>query len=178
MHPALSCTILLCSLLGFLTLIVLQVALTSPDPDLNADARDYFTRHMRILEKTMGSWPMPEMVKQIDAVREAFSADLRKPFVLKPSFPYGSPAQGHSTPPRGNLKPPMLRTSSVDQVSYTSHPITPPISAGPVDNKSDSSPAIQSLVMMASGQGSQAPSMQHGLSMAEPPTWNPSRIFE
>ncbi|KAK6209165.1 hypothetical protein LQW54_006619 [Pestalotiopsis sp. IQ-011] len=154
------------------------VALTSPDPDLNADARDYFTRHMRILEKTMGSWPMPEMVKQIDAVREAFSADLRKPFVLKPSFPYGSPAQGHSTPPRGNLKPPMLRTSSVDQVSYTSHPITPPISAGPVDNKSDSSPAIQSLVMMASGQGSQAPSMQHGLSMAEPPTWNPSRIFD
>ncbi|KAK6069266.1 lipase regulator 1 [Seiridium cupressi] len=155
------------------------VALTSPDPDLNSDARDYFTRHMRILEKTMGSWPMPEMVKQIDAVREAFSADLRKPFVLKPSFPYGSPVQGHSTPPRANgIKPPMLRTSSVDQVSYTSHPITPPISASPVDNKSDSSPAIQSLVMMASGQNSQAPSLPHGISMAEPPTWNPSRIFD
>lgn len=153
--------------------------MTSPDPDLNSDARDYFTRHMRILEKTMGSWPMPEMVKQIDAVREAFSADLRKPFLLKPSFPYGSPAQGHSTPPRANgIKPPMLRTSSVDQVSYTSHPITPPISAGPVDNKSDSSPAIQSLVMMASSQNTQAPSMPHGISMAEPPTWNPSRIFE
>lgn len=154
------------------------VALTSPDPDLNTDARDYFTRHMRILEQTMDAWPMPEMVKQINAVREAFSADLRKAFVLKPSFPYGSPAHSHSTPPRGNIKPPMLRTSSVDQVSYTSHPITPPISAGPVDNKSDSSPAIQSLVMMASGQHSQAPPMPHGISMAEPPTWNPSRIFD
>ncbi|KAH8682356.1 hypothetical protein BX600DRAFT_41451 [Xylariales sp. PMI_506] len=165
---------------AILTCIVLHiVALTSPDPDLNTDARDYFTRHMRILEKTMGSWPMPEMIKQIEAVREAFSADTRKPFVLKPSFPYGSPSQGHATPPRTNgLKPPMLRTSSMDQVSYTSHPITPPISAGPVDNKSDSSPAIQSLVMMAPGQNSQAPSMQHGLSVADPPSWNPTRIFD
>ncbi|KAI0126893.1 hypothetical protein BJ170DRAFT_724536 [Xylariales sp. AK1849] len=159
--------------------VIHLVALTSPDPDLNTDAREYFTRHMRILEKTMGSWPMPEMIKQIHAVREAFSADTRKPFVLKPSFPYGSPAQGHTTPPRTiGLRPPMLRTSSTDQVSYTSHPITPPISAGPVDNKSDSSPAIQSLVMMATGQNSQGPSMPHGIPMADPPSWNPSRIFD
>ncbi|ORY57169.1 uncharacterized protein BCR38DRAFT_490148 [Pseudomassariella vexata] len=172
---------------AILSCIVLHlVALTSPDPDLNTDARDYFTRHMRILEKTMGSWPIPEMVKQIDAVREAFSADTRKPFVLKPSFPYGSPSPTtQSSPPRATtFRPPMLRTGSMDQgldqnsqVSYTSHPITPPISAGAGDNKSDS-PAVQSLVMMASGQNSQAPPMPHGMSMADPPSWNPSRIFD
>lgn len=39
----------------------------------------------------MHAWPMPEVQKQIDSIREAFSADTRRPFVLKPSFPYGSP---------------------------------------------------------------------------------------
>lgn len=81
----------------------------------------------------------------------------------------------------------MARTASLDhqldtqnlqhsQVSYTSHPITPPISAGPVDTKSDS-PAIQSLVMMAS-QGSQASGMQQTMSLSDAPAWNPARIFE
>ncbi|KAJ8123906.1 hypothetical protein ONZ43_g260 [Nemania bipapillata] len=102
---------------AILSCIVLHlVALTSPDPEINTDARDYFTRHMRILEKTMNSWPLPEMLKQIDAVREAFSADTRKPFVLKPSFPYGSPHPStQSSPPRAaTFKPPMLRTNSLD----------------------------------------------------------------
>jgi hypothetical protein len=160
------------------------VALTSPDPDVSADAREYFTRHMRILEKTMGSWPIPEMVRQIDAVREAFSADLRKPFVLKPSFPYGSPPMSHqSTPPRAHaFKPATIRTSSVDhglnsitgghsQVSYINHPITPPVSAHP---KSDSP---QSMVMMANSQTPQA-SSGHNITMTDAPSWNPSRIFE
>ncbi|KAI1076155.1 hypothetical protein F5B20DRAFT_556947 [Whalleya microplaca] len=173
-----------------LSCIVLHlVALTSPDPELNTDARDYFTRHMRILEKTMHSWPLPEMLKQIDAVREAFSADTRKPFVLKPSFPYGSPhPSNNSSPPRANtFKPPMLRTTSLDpsmdsqagqhsQVSYANHPMTP-ISASSGDNKSDS-PAIQSLSMIAPGQNAQASSLSHGMSLGDHSTWNPSRIFE
>ncbi|KAK7983738.1 hypothetical protein PG989_011140 [Apiospora arundinis] len=137
------------------------VALTSPDPDFSTDARDYFTRHMRIMEKTMGSWPIPEMVKQIEAVREAFSADTRKPFVLKPSFPYGSPSMSHqSTPPRASsFKPPMIRTSPMDQGM-----------SGLSGSQS------QSLVMMANGQTSQASS--HGITMTEAPSWNPSRIFD
>ncbi|KAK5634831.1 hypothetical protein RRF57_010544 [Xylaria bambusicola] len=172
---------------GILSCIVLHlVALTSPDPDINTDARDYFTRHMRILERTMASWPLPEMLKQIDAVREAFSADTRKPFVLKPSFPYGSPHPStQSSPPRvTTFKPPMLRTNSLDpnldvhasphsHVSY--HPITP-ISVGSGDGKSDS-PSIQSLSMMGAGQSTQPP-LSHTLPLVDPPTWNPSRIFD
>ena len=147
---------------------------------------------MRILEKCTSSWPMPDMQQQIDALREAFSADTRKPFVLKPSFPYGSPnASVNHTPPRTNTqyRQGSSHSSSMDQqnmpqqpVSYTNtHPISPPISAGGVDTKSDS-PAVQSLVMMATGQRApqqQQQPMASGVSMADHASgWNPSRIFE
>ncbi|KAL2158032.1 hypothetical protein VTH06DRAFT_4842 [Thermothelomyces fergusii] len=85
---------------GLHCIVLHLVAITSPDPDLNSEARDYFTRHMRILERCMSAWPMPDMQRQIDSVREAFSADIRKPFVLKPTFPYGSPHSAtHPSPP-------------------------------------------------------------------------------
>ncbi|KAM5361926.1 hypothetical protein ACJZ2D_012802 [Fusarium nematophilum] len=171
---------------GLSCIVIHLVAIVSPDPEINTDAREYFTRHMRVLEKVMEAWSMPELEKQINALREAFSADVRKPFVLKPTFPYGSPhPSSHSSPPRGpEFRPVMHRTGSMDQhldahgapqVSYTSHPITPPISAGPVDSKSDS-PAVQPLVMMS--QGSQAPGMPQSISLTDQPGWNPSRIFE
>jgi hypothetical protein len=147
---------------------------------------------MRILEKCTSSWPMPDMQQQIDALREAFSADTRKPFVLKQTFPYGSPgAPVNATPPRGNAQYRQASThaSSIDQnlehhhapqqhqVSYTHQPISPPISAGGVDTKSDS-PAVQSLVMMATGQRAPQQSITSGVQMTDPATWNPSRIFE
>ncbi|KAM0605999.1 hypothetical protein ACHAP1_004281 [Verticillium nonalfalfae] len=176
-----------------LTCIVLHlVAITSPDPDLNVDARDYFARHMRVLERVMSVWPMADLQKPVDAVREAFSADTRKPFVLKPSFPYGSPHSSNQSPSphintgyrpsplsqAGSLEP-RLDTQNMhqqhSQVSY-SHPMTPPISAGPLDTRSDS-PDVQSLVMMSS-QGSQAPGMPPTMPLAEAPAWNPQRIFE
>jgi hypothetical protein len=150
---------------------------------------------MRILEKCTSSWPMPNMQQQIDALREAFSADIRKPFVLKPTFPYGSPvAQANASPLRGGRyrQPPQLspmghgldqhHSQQQAQVSYTTHPITPPISAGGVDTKSDS-PTVQSLVMMATGQRGpqqQQQSMSSSVSMVDSTSvnWNPSRIFE
>jgi hypothetical protein len=143
---------------------------------------------MRILEKCTSSWPMPDMQQQIDALREAFSADIRKPFVLKPSFPYSSPPP-HNTSPRGNAQYRQANTQGPSQasleqqhvpqqqVSYTHHPISPPISAGGVDTKSDS-PAVQSLVMMATGQRGPQQPVPTGVPMADPSTWNPSRIFE
>lgn len=166
---------------------------------MNSDAREYFTRHMRVLERCMHAWPMPDMQKQVDSIREAFSADPRKPFVLKPSFPYGSPQSStrlspsrasnytHRPPIRGSID----HHQTIDtqgaihhsQVSYPGqHPITPPISAGPVDMKSDS-PAAQSLAMMTSSAGhpnaTQAPTLQPSIPMTDgTPGWNPSRIFE
>ncbi|KAI9812464.1 MAG: hypothetical protein M1827_004695 [Pycnora praestabilis] len=158
------------------------VALTSPDPELNADAKDYFTRHMRILEQCASSWPMPEMQAQIDALREAFSADLRKPFELKLSFPYGSPpAPLHPSPiheinyrPQNSSRQPSMEHPGL--INYNTQPLTPPISAGDNDLKGDS-PAVQSLVMMAGGQRQKQP-MQQALPMADSAAWNPTKIFD
>lgn len=132
---------------------------------------------------------MPDMQQQIESLRQAFSADIRKPFVLKPSFPYGSPAVANNhSPARGHVQQYRQGSTSMESqnlghqnaqqqhVSYTSHPISPPISAGGVDTKSDS-PAVQSLVMMATGQRAQMP-ITSGVSMADQIPWNPSRIFE
>jgi hypothetical protein len=159
----------------------------SPDPELNTDAKDYLSRHMRIMEQVMDIWAMPELRAQVEAVREAFSADVRKPFELKPSFPYGSPhPSDHSSPTSRTqgYRPVLDRTGSMDQhldpqgaqnVSYYGHPISPPVSAGAMDSKSDS-PVGQPLVMMS--QGGQAPGLQQSIPLADHSTWNPSRIFE
>lgn len=154
--------------------------MTSPDPDLNTDARDYFQRQMQLVEKVMAAWPMPEVQKQVNAVREAFSADVRKPFTLKPSFPYGSPTSSSATPPRSmaNIAGAMPTHSDpsnlqAPHVAYTSHPSTSPISAGPTDGK-----GTQPMMMFTSGQGSQPAGMTQQVPMSEPPSWNPSRIFE
>lgn len=154
----------------------------------------------------MHAWPMPEVQKQIDSIREAFSADTRRPFVLKPSFPYGSPHAANRLSPtrshpgssnfthrpsvRGSIDHPQQQTIDTQgavqhsQVSYSGHPMTPPISAGPVDLKSDS-PVAQSLGMIASttsaaghaNNTSQAPTLMPMISDGGS-GWNPSRIFE
>lgn len=69
-----------------------------------------------------------------------------------------------------------IDTQAVQQ-HYVTHPITPPISAGPVDGKG-ASPGIQSLVMMGSTPVTQAAGLGQTVSVAEAPAWNPNRIFE
>ncbi len=172
--------------------VIHLVALTSPDLDLSKDAREYFTRHMRLLEKCTSSWPMPDVQQQIDALRDAFSADPSKPFELKPSFPYGSPAPIHSSPPsrlHGYGQHSVNRTASIDhqsmgppgqqQMGYGNQP-TPPLSSSSLGASKGDSEGIQSLVMMAAGQSipRQEQPVANTLPMIDPSTWNPSRIFE
>lgn len=154
------------------------MAITSPDPDLNTDARDYFVRHMRILEQVTPSFAPPEMQEQINALRLAFSADVSKPFELKPSFPLGSPSsQNHPSPlsvedhytGRNSAGPNSGLETPGQQFQYPGQPITPPISAHDLDYKTDS-PVVQSMAMMGQDQG-------QTLQIQEPVQWNPSRIF-
>jgi rhodanese-related sulfurtransferase len=159
----------------------IQVAVTCPDPELNNDAREFFVRHMRILETVGPSWPMPEMHEQIDNLRQAFSADVRKPFELKDSFPFGSPhipAQSSPTSNHGSYRSRLPSQQSPlnqpGQVNYHAHPITPPSSASDHPTKADS-PVAQSLVMMSSGQRAPQPP---GSRMQDSVQWNPQRIFE
>ncbi|KAH6638458.1 hypothetical protein C7974DRAFT_306488 [Boeremia exigua] len=158
------------------------VAITCPDPDINRDARDFFVRHMRVLETCAPSFPMPEMQAQVNSLRQAFSADITKPFELKPTFPFGSPqvapqssplsSQGAYRPRHPSHPSPMEQPG---QINYHAHPITPPISASDLGSKTDS-PVAQSLVMMASGQ--RAPQTNAGMHMQDNVQWNPQRIFD
>ncbi|KAF2013414.1 hypothetical protein BU24DRAFT_349768 [Aaosphaeria arxii CBS 175.79] len=158
------------------------VAITCPDPELSNDAREFFVRHMRILETCKPAWPMPEMHQQVDNLRQAFSADVTKPFELKPTFPFGSPQVATQSSPLSNAGSYRSRLPSQQspleqpgQVNYHAHPITPPISASDHDPKTDS-PVAQSLVMMAAGQ--RAPQNQASMQMQEPAQWNPQRLLD
>lgn len=137
---------------------------------------------MRILEECAPIWPMPEMQQQVNNLRQAFSADVTKPFELKPSFPFGSPQVPPQASPMSNdgsfrsrLPSQHSPLDQPGQAAYLTHPITPPISASDHDSKTDS-PVAQSLVMMAAGQRPSQPSA--GVQMQEPVQWNPQRIFE
>jgi len=98
----------------------------------------------------MSAWPMPETEAQINGLRTAFSADINKPFELKPSFPYESPS-----PDQYRISPPVELQSN--QTSHLNQPhqlsdtvyanpqqrhfssdsyITPPVSAN--DSKPES----------------------------------------
>ncbi|KAL8703866.1 MAG: hypothetical protein Q9201_002955 [Fulgogasparrea decipioides] len=151
------------------------VAITSPDPDFNKDAREYFTRHMRLLESCTSACPMQDMQSSIDALREAFSADTTQPFRLRSNFPYGSPKARLRPSESAETKfhPTVDRHPSQEQAAQTQYgaqPLTPPISAGLDATNSGS----MSLGMM--------PSSHHGLPIddmgLDQSEWNPTRIFK
>jgi hypothetical protein len=115
---------------------------------------------------------MPEIQAQIDSLRLAFSADMNRPFELQPNFPYGSPSEPyHPSPPMDANYHPHLNQLQ-PRVRYT--PITPPISTGAEDSKSDTSSQIQSLGMVA-----HQPPTTHPLEgpSADEHHWDPTRII-
>lgn len=156
-----------------------QVAITSPDPEFNTDAKDYFTRHMRILERCTSAWPMQDMQNQIDALREAFSADTSKPFELKPSFPYGSPSGKLQPSPPLDVKyqhPAIGHHESHEpakpvQYHLQHQPITPPISVDHSDHDG-------SLAMIANCQQQQPMLINTDPLVTNHTVWNPTPIFE
>lgn len=181
--------------LGY-ALTMLQVSMTCPDPELNAGASEYFTRYMRIIEQVMAAWPMPEVQQQIDALREAFSTDLSKPFVLKTTLPYNSPRPSHNSasPPlssESHRPPPPLPPPSVPHEihrpttlmnrqlqmtgGYAGQPVSPPMSNCP--GEKEDSPTLESLVMMAS-QPAPTGIMSTGMTMAGHSGWDPTRILK
>lgn len=164
-----------------------QVAITSPDPELNTDARDYFERHMRILEQCMEAWPEPEMQMQVNQLREAFSADVNRPFELKRGFPFESPSPSvgglqPSPPIDKNIQHPMLtRHESLGHQSrmqqYHAAPMTPPISSVGLsfEDSKDGLFLSDSMQMMSSGQQPAMPLQTTPMSIGQ--EWNPTPIF-
>ena len=133
---------------------------------------------MRLLEVCTPAWPAEDMQAQILSLRQAFSADISKPFELKSNFPYSSPApQLSHTPPPIEIpyeRPNITSHPSQDQTQFHSTPMTPPISAGH-DDPNDGSMAATSLTMLAAGRSASMPGSQIG---DDNTSWNPTRIFE
>ena len=123
---------------------------------------------------------MPEIQAQIDSLRLAFSADINRPFELKSTFPYGSPSEPyHPSPPpfdSSHYTPPLNQvTDSVpSRVGYSAYPITPPMSTGTEDAKSESS-QLQPLGMITPHPVSNHP-MEAPL--VDESNWDPTRIIK
>ncbi|KAL1960761.1 hypothetical protein VTO42DRAFT_6591 [Malbranchea cinnamomea] len=154
------------------------IAITSPDPEFHSDAREYFTRHMRLLEKCAPSWPVPEIQAQILTLRQAFSADINKPFELKPNFPYGSPSESYRpTPPMDPHYNPSsyLPNGQQNPGTFTTHPITPPTSAQASD-KVDSPHQHGYGLVPTQSQHSNAAAAANA-PVVDEHNWNPTRII-
>ncbi|KAI5800545.1 hypothetical protein FPQ18DRAFT_253090 [Pyronema domesticum] len=150
------------------------IAATCPDPEFNHDAKEYFTRTMRLLENCIDNSASSEMKGQIETLREAFSVDINRPFVLNPSFPFYNGVAPGMDPhlARFTQAEAVASTMAASQVTYATQPLSPPHSIGDMESKGESPAAVQSLVMLAAGhQGgaATAPLVEN---------WNPSRLFE
>lgn len=144
------------------------MAVVSPDPDLNSGAQEFFTRHVRVIEKVMEVWTMPELRRQVYAFRETFSADVRKPFVLEPSLLCGGqhlPDQSSPSNSAPGHRPELDRTDTMGQhldapsahsVGDYAPPYSHPDSATAMGNQSDSLPG-QLLVMAPGGPAPSLP---------------------
>lgn len=155
---------------------ITQAATTSPDLEFNAEARDYMTRHMRLLEYCAPAWPAQDLQAQILSLRQAFSVDLNEPFELKANLPTGlgfesfSPSPGPETYDRG------INSHTHNHLQhFHTHPMTPPISAGNIDDIRDNSLAATSLTMLADGGSTPIPGGDMGDHSG---SWNPTRLFE
>ncbi|KAK5948083.1 hypothetical protein OHC33_010925 [Knufia fluminis] len=161
------------------------VAITSPETAYNHDAKGFFIRHMRVLERCILEWPMPEVEAQINGLRAAFSVDLNKPFDLKPTFPYGTPSEHSKSPEeRRSSEPQQHFQNSQEQQFYqqsmqhNTYFQTPAVSAVPTTRPQapqfrqdyHEGPTNQQYHQMAS---------TNNPNNATPPTeqWNPTPII-
>lgn len=129
---------------------------------------------------------MPEMQMQVNQLREAFSADINRPFELKRGFPFESPSPSagglQPSPPLDmNIQQPILSRHEShghqSQMSYHTAPMTPPISSTGLSFEDSKDGAFMpgSMPMMASSQ-------QHSMPMQTTPMnigheWNPTPII-
>lgn len=83
---------------------------------------------------------MPEVESQILSLRAAFSANLERPFALKPTFPYGTPSENSKSPEERRSSEPSHHAQHMQnqqqymqqqQMQHGNYFPTPPASARP-----------------------------------------------
>lgn len=147
-------------------------AITSPDPELNADSKNFFTRHMRLLERCSIAWPMPAMQIQIDSLRQAFTTDMDKPFELRTNFP-GSPGAHTASTPSIDMYDNFQSSSPGNQTGWLPNAInatmlTPPTTAEGTIGSGHSD---------ASYSGHHGDVAQNANDMNDAINWDPSGVF-
>ena len=152
-------------------------AVTIPDPEYNTDAKEYFTRHMRILERCIEVTPMDDMREKIESLRKAFSADVTQPFELKPSFPLGSPIAPYAPSPPAETSH-FDSSASQSQImetptQYNFNELTPPISAGIREPKEEPLAASSVPVIPTAAQDC----FSDGQIEEQCVTWDPRHLF-
>lgn len=142
---------------------------------------------MRILEQCISAWPLPDLQTKVDALRQAFSADVTKPFELKLSFITGSPEiPNRSNPPvtTGYGRHGLSQHSSFEQsgqIHVVPAPITPPSSATDYDcfDFNADNPIVPSSTMMVAGARQQQGAPTSNPLVAESyAQFDPTRILE
>ena len=134
----------------------------------------------------MESWPSREMQMQVNQLREAFSADVNRPFELKRGFPFESPSPSSgglqpSPPLDMNIQHPILsRHESLghqNHVPYHATPMTPPISSTGLsfEDSKDGAFMSSSMQTMASSQQQSMPMRTTPMSIGQ--EWNPTPII-
>lgn len=117
---------------------------------------------------------MPEIQAQIDSLRLAFSANINRPFELKPTFPYGSPSEPYQPSPTLETQyhpQPSQMTNLHEAASLHPYPITPPISAGTEESKAGT-PHIHPPGMLS------AHHVQTDAPLVDENSWDPTRIIK
>lgn len=129
---------------------------------------------------------MPEMQMQVNQLREAFSADINRPFELKRGFPFESPSPSagglQPSPPLDmNVQPPILSHHEShghqSHMSYHTAPMTPPISSTGLsfEDSKDGAFLPGSMSMIASSQQQSIPMQTTPMNIGQ--EWNPTPII-
>ena len=128
----------------------------------------------------MSAWPQPEMEAQINALRVAFSANIKKPFELKASFPYGSPSDPYGSSPPTESPPQQIAMSTGHGQRIPQPPssyMTPPVSAQGTESKPESPHYTQYMPSDNSYAQMGPPQYQQPSFMQEQSQWNPTPII-
>lgn len=124
---------------------------------------------MRALEVCIDISASAEMKAQIEALREAFSLDIARPFVLHPAFPFQAPVTSHQD--HSPISAAVYPTNGSDlhsTINFTGTPISPPSSTD-AESKGHSPDAV--LMMTTGNDQLSMPAM------ADVNVWNPSKLF-
>ncbi|KAF3938568.1 hypothetical protein ABW19_dt0209387 [Dactylella cylindrospora] len=156
------------------------VAATCPDPEFNLDAREYFSRAMRILEVCIDISASSEAKAQIEALRAAFSQDISQPFVLNSNFPFYSSPSNPQMSPAGSV-------GSYSPVDVTRSPLSSTLSAPisqsritispPGSDRGDSPNPTMVMMHQQPSVVQPTPRKSHHSGLPDA-GWNPARILE